>query len=589
MSYFTLNEAVEGVRRAKSAPDLFELMHQIFLLRPGTVDAYDRLEEQASSIVFAAATPLDMYELKVAYTRAPNSVRDAFISVPEYEKLLTEARAVSVEAVKDHLEGLGKSVSAKHENFIRNIPKLRAQAEKASAEAVQAEKNRNDWIYQTKLQRFLEDTQRQKVMSAIQELRDEESELLADFALNTPSKERLSPENREKLNDIYRKMDALYQEKMALEAVIEKNVAAESEIIFLQHKQLWEQSRQSQDSKVEHENTFFQAVTEDLAAASGISEEQASAWTDSNILIAENARTKLRRIGYSPEHLKKDVAELYRYVGGKLGPIEFVLEGHSSRAFARGKTLIAVQGSFNKETLFHECGHLAEAWDMSSQAACLQFVRDRAKGDLVSLKKLTGGSYRSNERAYPDNFYHPYVGKYYSDGASEVFSMGLQCLSNPQCLALLAEKDPEHFSLTLGICRRANPALAKQLGEATAQVTARSKKMDRNKVWKKALGKVSGPGFGKLLAEEEGYKDYRALFWGRGGTLYHKQDNGDWGFMTSGKSAVLRGVAYLMIAHDEGLLPVRYDDPRTACRQMEGLAFGVAPDWFDPATSLSRV
>lgn len=105
-----------------------------------------------------------------------------------------------------------------------------------------------------------------------------------------------------------------------------------------------------------------------------------------------------------PEQLRKDIAELYRYVGGKLGPIEFVLEGHSSRAFARGKTLIAVQGSFNKETLFHECGHLAEAWDMSSQAACLQFVRDRAKGDLVSLKKLTGGSYRSNERAYPDDF-----------------------------------------------------------------------------------------------------------------------------------------------------------------------------------------
>ena len=140
MSYFTLDEAVEGVRRAKSAPDLFDLMHQIFLLRTGTVDAYDRLEEQASGIVSAAATPLDMYELKVAYTRAPDSVRDAFLSVPEHKKLLTEARAVSEKAVKGHLEELGKSVSAKHENFIRTIPKLRAQAEKASAEAVQAEK-----------------------------------------------------------------------------------------------------------------------------------------------------------------------------------------------------------------------------------------------------------------------------------------------------------------------------------------------------------------------------------------------------------------------------------------------------------------
>lgn len=580
MSYFTLDEAVEGVRSAKSGPDLFDHMHKIFLLRAGTVDAYDSLEERASNVVSAAASPLDMYELKVAYARAPDSVRDAFMSVPEHEKLLAEARAVSEKAVKGHLEELGESVSAKHENFIRNIPKLRAQAEKASAEAVQVEKNRNDWIYQTKQQRFLEDTQRQKVMSAIQELRNEEKELL---------KERLSPEIREKLNGIYRQIDEIFNERMALEEAIEKDVAAESEILFPQRKQLWEQSRQAQDSKVEHENTFFQAVTEDLAAASGISEEQASAWANSNILIAENARTKLRRIGYSPEQLKKDIAELYRYVGGKLGPIEFVLEGHSSRAFARGKTLIAVQGSFNRETLFHECGHLAEAWDMSSQAACLQFVRDRAKGDLVSLKKLTGGSYRSNERAYPDDFYHPYVGKYYSHGASEVFSMGMQCFANPQCLAMLAEKDPEHFNLTIGICRRANPSLAKQLGEATAQVTARSKEMDRNKVWKKALDKVSGPEFGKLLADEEGYKNYRVHFWGRGGTLYRIQDNGDWGFMTSGKSVVLRGMAYLMIAHDEGLLPVRYDDPRTAYRQMEKTASGVAPDWFDPATPLSRV
>lgn len=580
MSYFTLDEAVEGVRRAKSVPDLFDLMHKIFLLRAGTVDAYDSLEERVSNVVSSAASPLDMYELKVAYTRAPDSVRDAFMSVPEHEKLLTEARAVSEKAVKGHLEELGESMSAKHENFIRNIPKLRAQAEKASAEAVQAEKKRNDWIYQTKRQRFLEDTQCQKVMSALQELRNEEKELL---------KERLLPEIREKLNAIYRQIDEIFSEKMALEAVIEKDVEAESEILFPQRKQLCEQSRQAQDSRVEHENTFFQAVTEDLAAASGISEEQASAWANSNILIAENARTKLRRIGYSPEQLKKDIAKLYRYVGGKLGPIEFVLEGHSSRAFARGKTLIAVQGAFNRETLFHECGHLAEAWDMSSQAACLQFVRDRAKGDLVSLKKLTGGSYRSNERAYPDDFYHPYVGKYYSHGASEVFSMGLQCLASPQCLAMLAEKDPEHFNLTLGICRRANPALAKQLSDATAQVTARSKEMDRNKVWKKALDKVSGPDFGKLLADEEGYKDYWVYSWGRGGTLYHMQDNGDWGFMTSGKAVVLRGMAYLMIAHDEGLLPVRYDDPRTACRQMEEPASGVAPDWFDPATPLPRV
>lgn len=579
MSYFTLDEAVEGVRRAKSGPDLFDHMHKIFLLRVGTVDTYDSLEERASNVVSATASPLDMYELKVTYTRAPDSVRDAFMSVPEHKKLLAEARAVSEKAVKGYLEELGESVSAKHENFIRNIPKLRAQSEKASAEAVQAEKQRNDWIYQTKQQRFFENTQCQKVMSAIQELRNEEKELL---------KERLLPEIREKLNDIYRQIDNLFMEKMTLEAVIEKDVEAESEILFPQRKQLYEQSRQAQDSNLEHENTFFQAVTEDLVAASGISEEQASAWVNSNIIIAENAWAKLRRIGYSPEQLKNDIAEFYRYVGGKIGPIEFVLEGHSSRAFARGKTVIAVQGAFNKEALFHECGHLVEAWDMSSQAACLQFVKDRAKGDLESLRKLTGGSYSSNERAYPDDFYHPYVGKYYSHGASEVFSMGIQCIASPQRLAFLAEKDPEHFNLTIGICLRANPTLVKQLGKATAQVTARSKEIDRNKAWKKALDRVSGPDFGKLLVGE-GYKGYRAHFWGRGGMLYRMKDNGDWGGIASGKSVALRGMAYLMIAHDEGLLPVRYDDPRTACQQMEKAASGVAPDWFDPATPLSSV
>lgn len=581
MPFFSLDAAVEGVRKAVLAPDLFEHLHEVFGLRRGVIDALDHLEEQASRCLASPSpSPLDMYDLSTALSLASGVVCNAFRSVPGHEELLRKAQSVSVKDVKICLEDMGEAAFSQHQSLVQNIQTNCSEIEKSNNAAFKIENARCVWI-QKEVQKKRKNSERYKQLS--EEISKVNSEL------SNLWKEPESPMRSLKTQKLSNQSTKLLREKISLEEEIDRNVVAEAENIFPGRKQARELCRQAQTAKVEYENRLFQAVTGNLAEASGISEEQAVAWAENNILVAENARNKLRRIGYPLEQLKKDAAELYRYVGGKIGPIEFILEGRSTRAFARGKTVISVQGSFNKQTLFHECGHLVEAWDTSSQAACLQFIADRAKGSPTSLKKLTGGRYRTNERAYPDDFYNAYVGKYYSDGATEVFSMGLQCLSSPQALALLAVKDPEHLKLMLGICGRSNPSLAKQLNEAITKVAERSKEIDRNKSWKKALDKASNSDFGKLLAAEEGYKGYWLESWGRGATLC-RQGSAGWKCMTMGKTIDMRHVAYLMIAHDEGLLPVRYDDPRTACSLLEKSALsGVAPGWYDPAVSLPKV
>ncbi|MEI3453339.1 MAG: hypothetical protein V8Q91_07970 [Bilophila wadsworthia] len=92
---------------------------------------------------------------------------------------------------------------------------------------------------------------------------------------------------------------------------------------------------------------------------------------------------------------------------------------------------------------------MAEAWDRVFRFPVWNLL-NRATGSPVSLKKMTGLGYQPHEKAYPDSFINPYVGKDYGGTASEVFSMALQCLASPEETAELIEKDQEHFHLLLG-------------------------------------------------------------------------------------------------------------------------------------------
>lgn len=52
--------------------------------------------------------------------------------------------------------------------------------------------------------------------------------------------------------------------------------------------------------------------------------------------------------------------------------------------------------------------------------------------------------------ALPDHFINPYVGKRYLDSATEVLSVGLEHLADPENFVKLYRQNPEHLFLTQG-------------------------------------------------------------------------------------------------------------------------------------------
>lgn len=103
-----------------------------------------------------------------------------------------------------------------------------------------------------------------------------------------------------------------------------------------------------------------------------------------------------------------------------------------------------------KRTLFHEMGHHLEFDDENNKEIALSWVKSRATGEYGSLKEITKGKYQDEDNAYPDKFIDPYVGKFYLDNATEVFSMGLQHFTDAKSMLELYKKDREHFLLVIG-------------------------------------------------------------------------------------------------------------------------------------------
>jgi hypothetical protein len=109
-------------------------------------------------------------------------------------------------------------------------------------------------------------------------------------------------------------------------------------------------------------------------------------------------------------------------------------------------------------TVFHEMGHFAEnqsGWlfiDKTSnyRAKNSDFIKSRATGEPGLLSVLADNSgYDDDEVAYPDKFIHPYVGKIYEDGETEVLSMGFEYFTSSDRMLELWNKDSEHFKLMI--------------------------------------------------------------------------------------------------------------------------------------------
>ena len=105
-----------------------------------------------------------------------------------------------------------------------------------------------------------------------------------------------------------------------------------------------------------------------------------------------------------------------------------------------------------KTSLAHEMGHHIEYNSPEIRRKALEFVLSRATAaEQVSIAEMTGNPGYGDEKAYPDDFIHPYVGKVYKQGTTEVISMGLQYFSSPEEMLELYQADREHFLLIVGI------------------------------------------------------------------------------------------------------------------------------------------
>lgn len=247
------------------------------------------------------------------------------------------------------------------------------------------------------------------------------------------------------------------QESIALQLEAELNQKIEN--FKKAQEDLWEnlvsdwqtRQRKAMEKAIPH----GQKIITDLVEASPVSAEQANQWV-SKQEIDKSAVTRLKKSGYPREQVEADMAEFYRLVGGKCPAIAINTTGRKRASASgiegrRGEKVINIGSGFNKRVLWHEMGHHLEFDALCKAAANGFLMKRRESSNLYTLRSLTGNNnYSANESAYRDSFMNPYVGKFYHDGVTEVFSMGMEMLSDPIAAARFAAKDPEHFALITG-------------------------------------------------------------------------------------------------------------------------------------------
>jgi hypothetical protein len=241
-----------------------------------------------------------------------------------------------------------------------------------------------------------------------------------------------------------------------------------------------------------------QLIINTLLSASPVTQEQADQWASAQV-IDKTSIAKLSKRGYKHADIRRDMAEFYRISGGKLRNIAITSNG-SRRANASGigeaeDTAIHPGQRFDKEVLWHELAHHLEADPAAKQAANDFLVKRRESESVYSLRSLTGNKgYSAREVAYKDSFISPYIGKVYQNQVTEVYSMGVQYLSNPELAASFIAKDPEMASLIAGYLQaELSPAMKalQQVQGVTAQGN-QAKRDDAESRYQDAIKQLSG-------------------------------------------------------------------------------------------------
>lgn len=123
------------------------------------------------------------------------------------------------------------------------------------------------------------------------------------------------------------------------------------------------------------------------------------------------------------------------------------------RAYADPNTReVNIGKSRSREVLWHELGHILEFNNPHLAEGMRAFRDSRATGPAQKLSELVKDrAYEPHEMALPGKYINPYVGKVYSDGYTEVLSVGVEHFASPSGLLRLYNEDEDHFHLILGI------------------------------------------------------------------------------------------------------------------------------------------
>ena len=160
----------------------------------------------------------------------------------------------------------------------------------------------------------------------------------------------------------------------------------------------------------------------------------------------------------SDEGIKKNASDFFALSNGKgsesMQKIS-VQEGVRGSANQQFNSVSLPTGNTQRYAAFHEIGHHIEFENPKYAQLSRDFIKSRATSDEPqSIREMTGNpAYRADEKAYPDKFYDPYVGKIGANGNTEVIATATGELSSAKTARQLFNKDREHFMFTIGVLK----------------------------------------------------------------------------------------------------------------------------------------
>lgn len=190
-------------------------------------------------------------------------------------------------------------------------------------------------------------------------------------------------------------------------------------------------------------------------------------WRETVLLHPSDAGSRVRyefaRTTKTARETRRSAAEEFRRMvrggtglDGRTVPVANVKRGER-RAYCTRAGSVHLSSRDEARTVIHELGHALEFSDATVRQQALDFLDRRTAGEEPRrLRDITGNrGYGANEVAREDEFIHPYMGKDYGGGFTEIVSMGCEHIyAEPE---RLARDDPEYFDFVWSILRGGQP------------------------------------------------------------------------------------------------------------------------------------